>query len=292
MDNDTRSIGQILRDARIHRRISLNDASEELRIRHEYLVALEQDAWQDLPGEVYGQGFLRSYARYLGLDSGALVEFRKKHIGQVGSVVPPRFRSGQARVYTSDQRPLKVSRNQTRRHQANQPPPQTTMSNQSWNSVLWVAGALLALFVGGLFLMGKTAHRAAKHPLATKRVSQAQKTPVKSRAPGASTKAPAVQVRLVSNNSATGTIVYQVNRVPLTMTVSFSGTCWAEVWRDNVARNPYGHTYSAGSTLVVHGNSQVGIRLGTRLASVKINGTPVRLPDPSIHVLQLSFQGT
>ncbi len=64
----TESIGEVLRQAREARGISLAEAEEATKVRQKFLQALEQDDFQRLPGEVYRRGFLKSYAIYLGLD--------------------------------------------------------------------------------------------------------------------------------------------------------------------------------------------------------------------------------
>ncbi len=64
----TETVGQILRQAREARGISLAEAEEATKVRQKFLEALEQDDFQRLPGEVYRRGFLKSYAIYLGLD--------------------------------------------------------------------------------------------------------------------------------------------------------------------------------------------------------------------------------
>ncbi len=66
-------IGGELRAAREARGMSLTAVQQELHIRERYLEALEQDDWEQFPGIVYARGFLRSYARYLGLDADDLL---------------------------------------------------------------------------------------------------------------------------------------------------------------------------------------------------------------------------
>jgi cytoskeletal protein RodZ len=61
-------LGQMLRDARESKGISLAEAEEATRIRRKYLQALEEADYDVLPPSVYSRGFLRSYATYLGLD--------------------------------------------------------------------------------------------------------------------------------------------------------------------------------------------------------------------------------
>jgi cytoskeletal protein RodZ len=46
----------------------LSDVSEQLRIRAVYLAAIEEENWSAIGAAVYARGFLRTYARFLGLD--------------------------------------------------------------------------------------------------------------------------------------------------------------------------------------------------------------------------------
>src|SRR3990172_4284587 len=66
-------LGKTLTQARIARGLTIDEVERDLRITKRYLEALEREEFVLLPAPVYGRGFLRSYARYLGLDSGALL---------------------------------------------------------------------------------------------------------------------------------------------------------------------------------------------------------------------------
>jgi len=61
-------IGMLLRRTRDQRRLSIADTAKALRIRTDYLDAIEKGAYERLPGRAYAVGFVRSYADYLGLD--------------------------------------------------------------------------------------------------------------------------------------------------------------------------------------------------------------------------------
>lgn len=69
----TMGIGERLRNAREAKRLTLEDASAQTRIRPAYLQALEDEAFDQLPGPIYAKGFLRVYAAVLGLDPDDLV---------------------------------------------------------------------------------------------------------------------------------------------------------------------------------------------------------------------------
>ncbi len=66
-------LGQALREARLTRGLTLEDAQRATRIARRYLEALEQEAFDVLPAPVFARGFLRSYAQYLGLDPTTLI---------------------------------------------------------------------------------------------------------------------------------------------------------------------------------------------------------------------------
>jgi len=60
-------VGERLRNARQARGLAFEDAEAATRIRRRYLEALEDEAFDELPGATYVKGFLNSYASYLGL---------------------------------------------------------------------------------------------------------------------------------------------------------------------------------------------------------------------------------
>ncbi len=67
-------MGADLREARVLLRRSLPEISQDLRIRHVYLLALEEGRLDELPGLAYQTGFLRAYGNYLGLDGTGLAD--------------------------------------------------------------------------------------------------------------------------------------------------------------------------------------------------------------------------
>src|SRR6201996_164965 len=74
------TVGQDLRAARLRRGDEIVQVSRALKIRKDHLEALEEDRLEDLPGKTYAIGFVRSYARHLGLDATEYVERFKRDI--------------------------------------------------------------------------------------------------------------------------------------------------------------------------------------------------------------------
>jgi len=65
--------GERLKRERELREVSLDELSKATRISNRFLLALENEDWGKLPGGVFGHGFVRSIARYLGLSEEALL---------------------------------------------------------------------------------------------------------------------------------------------------------------------------------------------------------------------------
>jgi cytoskeletal protein RodZ len=67
-------LGNILREAREMKGLTLGDVQDEIRISSRYLQALEAGDYTMLPTAVHARGFLRNYARFLELDPRPLLE--------------------------------------------------------------------------------------------------------------------------------------------------------------------------------------------------------------------------
>jgi cytoskeleton protein RodZ len=69
----SKPFGEHLKREREMRGVSLEEISAATRIAPRFLAALESEQWELLPGGVFNRGFIRSVARYLGLDEDSLV---------------------------------------------------------------------------------------------------------------------------------------------------------------------------------------------------------------------------
>jgi transcriptional regulator with XRE-family HTH domain len=63
-----RDLGNTLSRARNARAITIEDVARDTHVSRRYLQALENEDFACFPAPVYARGFLRTYARYLGLD--------------------------------------------------------------------------------------------------------------------------------------------------------------------------------------------------------------------------------
>jgi cytoskeleton protein RodZ len=95
-------VGNKLREARTRRSLSLQEAEEATKIRGRYLQALENEDWEQLPGDTYTRAFIRTYGAFLGLDGERLAEEQRQLRGSA--------RPGE-RLPRVDPRPKRVARN-------------------------------------------------------------------------------------------------------------------------------------------------------------------------------------
>ena len=79
-EDQPQSFGIYLRNARLERGISLEQVCHHTRINHNQLLAIEQEAHDYLPAEVYVTGFLRMYAQAVGADAEQAVTLYRKEL--------------------------------------------------------------------------------------------------------------------------------------------------------------------------------------------------------------------
>ena len=90
------SFGEELRRERELRDISLKEIAEATKISIKFLEALEQNHFDLLPGGIFNRGFIRAYARFIGVDGEEMVNaylhevsHRQAHQGHVGRTETP-----------------------------------------------------------------------------------------------------------------------------------------------------------------------------------------------------------
>lgn len=73
-------LGQILKQARKEKNISLEEIQESTKIRKRYLEAIEEGNYKVLPGNFYVRAFIKSYAEHVGLDPEELFRMYAREI--------------------------------------------------------------------------------------------------------------------------------------------------------------------------------------------------------------------
>ncbi|CAN5515434.1 helix-turn-helix domain-containing protein [soil metagenome] len=167
--DDTVRIGALLEKTRQDLGLTHEDVERVTKIRVRYLEAMERDDYDSLPGLVYSQGFLKTYANYLDLDGEALSQELKSrhdvheqgHLQRASSERPRKRGAGEGRSS------LGAGRRQR---------PRPRMF-----SVLTVVGAalafvVLAIVVAGLYFVGLRASDSANS--SSEKPASAEGTPV------------------------------------------------------------------------------------------------------------------
>lgn len=62
------TLGEKLRQAREEKGISLAEVAEQTRISPIYLECIDRDDYRSLPGGIFNRGFIKSYAKYVGVN--------------------------------------------------------------------------------------------------------------------------------------------------------------------------------------------------------------------------------
>ena len=74
-------VGDTLRNARDAAGKSIEEVASETRVPLRHLTAIENSEYNSLPGKTYAMGFVRAYARTVGLDEAALVAKLRAELG-------------------------------------------------------------------------------------------------------------------------------------------------------------------------------------------------------------------
>lgn len=80
-------IGETLRRTREEQGRSVQEVAEVLRMRSDYVRALEDERFDAFGGDIYARGFLRNYASELGIDPQPLLDAYRREHGEQSDLV-------------------------------------------------------------------------------------------------------------------------------------------------------------------------------------------------------------
>lgn len=79
--NTFKRVGQILRESREERNLSVRDVSKDTNIAMKFILALENEDYSQFPAETFVIGFLKTYSDYLKLDTATILNnYRNQQI--------------------------------------------------------------------------------------------------------------------------------------------------------------------------------------------------------------------
>ena len=73
-----KTVGSILKEARVYKGLSLDQVEKDTKIRAKFLDSLENDDYTSLPSVSYAKGFVKNYSEYLGLNSNHVLAFFRR----------------------------------------------------------------------------------------------------------------------------------------------------------------------------------------------------------------------
>jgi len=251
------TFGEELRQAREERGISLRQIADSTHIGVRFLQAIESDNYSILPGGIFNRSFVRSYARYIGIDEEqALTRYNQQLEEQGGE--PPRAPA--ARFEGIDEE-----------------------EPSSWGSISLIALILIILGVGGYgayrYFKGNSAKAEAHSPSARGGLPVATSTPdaVPAETPGP-TAAPSVAAPTTTPSLAP--TVQTASAPPDALRVKLQAQdaeCWIKVKTDGnkpdtkILRPGEAQDYVATDKLVLNLGNLPSL-------SVTLNGQRMKVP--------------
>ncbi|HET9030143.1 MAG TPA: RodZ domain-containing protein [Candidatus Aquilonibacter sp.] len=225
------ALGERFRAAREARGLSLSDVAEQIRIRSVYLGAIEDENWGAIGAPVYTRGFLRTYARFLGLDPEEVVEEFNRASGSSPSSAAPATPSSGGYSATVE-RPRNLS------------------------PFIWVASLVAVALIAFVFyneftLRQPPAGNPAALPSNTPAVASADGSAQPSDGPDSAAASPAASGSPVPSPTP--------SLVPRTLEVRLSQASWIRVAVDGSVSME--GTFPAGTARVFHGKNAV-VRIG------------------------------
>jgi len=117
------NIGELLKELRIKKGLSIEDIQEITKIRSRYIQAIEEGNLDKLPGQFYAKAFIKAYAEVVELDPAVLAEYQE-------SIPTPKL----------DEIPIKANMN--------------SMANSPSKLGKWFAVSLVYILIGLVLLFG------------------------------------------------------------------------------------------------------------------------------------------
>ncbi|MGX7049060.1 hypothetical protein RU86_GL002012 [Lactococcus piscium] len=269
-----KTVGQVLRAKRAKLDMTLNEAENLTKIQKTYIVALEQDNYDALPGDFYIKAYIKQYAERLDLDSDKMISAYET--GDLIEVREPTDFSENYRFVKPSERMEKEER---------------LTSKKNWQhylpiTILGTVAALIVFSIAAVVLLNKPkdnkiADSLYRFSVASKPSSKSVAPVEKASTPESSSKAVAVPKAEVKVAGAGQALVATTKNMNTPVKVSLSVAAGTSVWVGMTNSDlPEGQVTLNDSTPVtptVTGNETV-LTLGkTRGLTVKIGDTPIDL---------------
>ena len=141
-------VGYTLRQERERQNLSIEDIEQGTSIRALYIEAIENGEYDKLPGTVYAKGFIKNYAKFLGLDADAMTkEFANDLAELSGTPATPPEEEQKAQVPEKKSAPQPVKQEKKTFGYSIE----NEKSNRSSGVLIIAAVVLIAALAGGVW---------------------------------------------------------------------------------------------------------------------------------------------
>ena len=241
VSTESGSFGDWLRRQRELREISLRDIAERTKISLRYLEAMEADRFDLLPAPIFAKGFLREYARYVGLSPDDVVNHYL-------SVHHPEELADPKEDTKVRSRPKQVD-----------PGPTPMRRTWSWGLLLALAGLILLVLVALLAWFVDHRHKDAG--------SVSQAPPMAAPPP----------VQVASQPSTAARPTPPPPSAPIQISLDFNKDCWVEAVIDG-GKSRLAELRIQGESLQLEAQKSISLTLGNAgVVDVRVNGYPLEL---------------
>ena len=97
--------GEILRELRDKKNLSIQDVASQLRLDPQIIEALEKDDYGSFPADTYIRGYLRNYAKLIGIDGDEIISVYESEAPEPPEIIPDVKHSTQV---SSSDKPVKA----------------------------------------------------------------------------------------------------------------------------------------------------------------------------------------
>lgn len=96
------TLGEKLRQAREERGITISEVAEQTRISALYLGCIENDDYRTLPGGIFNKGFIKSFAKYVGVDEQEALQDYASLVANASNEIVDEPKTYRPQVLTND----------------------------------------------------------------------------------------------------------------------------------------------------------------------------------------------
>ncbi len=281
-------IGNVLRQERERQGLTVEDIGKRTSIRAQYIEAIEEEAYQVLPGEVYTKGFIRNYATLLGLDADACVHqyVSENHPEQAAAMEAAQAVKEEEQTDFDNRKTSFAQRDGEQRSMGEAFPQEKKRSGSGFGMAV-AAVALVAVLGGGAyFLLGSDGNGDPNAKTQVQRQAVSSSKPEKTGEKPVQTEAkpsvPAVPSAQAASSDTTSVKPQQPAPAAsavtagsdVQITAKFTDRCWTRVESDG--QTVYEGTVEPGKTMAWNGKERISITAGNAGAlEITHNGKPL-----------------